>query len=92
MYYVILASLDGVFVILCLLVYIWICCTSHSFTGTSSYGWQQWCIHVETITREFNTYTIVLLLFWNLSRTTRVSKYQKGKNQGLNSQTILGES
>jgi len=28
-----------------------------------------------------HTYTIVLLLFWNLSGTTRVSKYQKGKNQ-----------
>ena len=28
-----------------------------------------------------HTYTIVLLLFWNLSRTTRVSRYQNGKNQ-----------
>jgi len=27
------------------------------------------------------THTIVLLLFWNLSGTTRVSRYQKGKNQ-----------
>ena len=26
-------------------------------------------------------HTIVLLLFWNLSGTTRVSRYQKGKNQ-----------
>jgi len=29
----------------------------------------------------FWTHTIVLLLFWNLSRTTQVSRYQKGKNQ-----------
>jgi len=27
-----------------------------------------------------HTHTIVLLLFWNLSRTTWVSRYQKGKN------------
>ena len=26
-------------------------------------------------------HTIVLLLFWNMSGTTRVSRYQKGKNQ-----------
>jgi len=28
-----------------------------------------------------HTHTIVLLLFWNMSGTTRVSRYQKGKNQ-----------
>ena len=28
-----------------------------------------------------HTHTIVLLLFWNLSGTTRVSRYQKDKNQ-----------
>ena len=28
-----------------------------------------------------HTHTIVLLLFWNLSGTTRVSRYQRGKNQ-----------
>jgi len=28
-----------------------------------------------------HTHTTVLLLFWNLSGTTRVSRYQKGKNQ-----------
>jgi len=28
-----------------------------------------------------HTHTVVLLLFWNLSGTTRVSRYQKGKNQ-----------
>jgi len=27
------------------------------------------------------THTIILLLFWNLSGTTQVSRYQKGKNQ-----------
>jgi len=26
-------------------------------------------------------HTIILLLFWNLSGTIRVSRYQKGKNQ-----------
>jgi len=26
-----------------------------------------------------HTHTTVLLLFWNMSRTTRVSRYQKGK-------------
>jgi len=31
--------------------------------------------------RYTHTHTIVLLLFWNLSRTTQVSRYQKGKNQ-----------
>ena len=28
-----------------------------------------------------HTHTVVLLLFWNLSGTTRVSRYQKGKNR-----------
>jgi len=28
-----------------------------------------------------NTHTIVLVLFWNLSATTRVSKYQKGRTK-----------
>jgi len=28
-----------------------------------------------------NTHTIVLLLFWNLPGTTRVSRYQKGKTR-----------
>ena len=28
-----------------------------------------------------HTHTTVLLLFWNLSRTTRVSRYQKGKTR-----------
>jgi len=28
-----------------------------------------------------HTHTVVLLLFWNLSGNTRVSRYQKGKNQ-----------
>jgi len=29
----------------------------------------------------YNTHTTVLLLFWNLSGTTRVSRHQKGKHQ-----------
>jgi len=28
-----------------------------------------------------HTHTVVLLLFWNLFGTNRVSRYQKGKNQ-----------
>ena len=32
-----------------------------------------------TLTQQ--THTIVLLLFWNLSGTTRVSRYQKGKTR-----------
>ena len=28
-----------------------------------------------------NTHTVVLLLLWNLSGTTQVSRYQKVKNQ-----------
>jgi len=43
MYCGILASLDGVFLILCLLICIWIHSTSHSFTSTCNYGWRQWC-------------------------------------------------
>jgi len=31
--------------------------------------------------RTSNTHTTVLLLFWNLSGTTRVSRYQKGKTR-----------
>jgi len=29
----------------------------------------------------YTQHTIILLLFWNLSGTNRVTKYQKGKNQ-----------
>jgi len=31
--------------------------------------------------QKVHTHTIVLLLFWNLSGTTRVSRYQKGKTR-----------
>jgi len=31
--------------------------------------------------KQLHTHTIVLLLFWNLSGTTRVSRYQKGKTR-----------
>jgi len=30
---------------------------------------------------DLHTHTTVLLLFWNLSRTTWVSRYQKGKTR-----------
>ena len=40
-----------------------------------------------------HTHTIVLLLFWNLSRTTQVSRYQKGKiNLDLLEQEIVSGS
>ena len=40
-----------------------------------------------------NTHTIVLLLFWNLPGTTRVSRYQKGKtNLDLLEQEIVSGS
>ena len=34
-----------------------------------------------TTTTTTSTHTIVLLLFWNLSGTTRMSRYQKGKTR-----------
>jgi len=34
-----------------------------------------------TVVWHTHTHTIVLLLFWNLSGTTQVSRHQKGKNQ-----------
>jgi len=37
-------------------------------------------VHLSTHTHA-RTHTIVLLLFWNLSGTTRVSRYQKGKTR-----------
>jgi len=44
-------------------------------------------------TNTFYTHTIVLLLFWNLSGTTRVSRYQKGKtNLDLLEQEIVSGS
>ena len=36
-------------------------------------------------------YTIVLLLFWNLSRTTRMSRYQKGKTRKVKTNLDLLE-
>jgi len=36
---------------------------------------------VRTVYGNTHTHTIVLLLFWNLSGTIRVSRYQKDKNQ-----------
>jgi len=35
----------------------------------------------DTNNRCTHTYTTILLLFWNLSGTTRVSSYQKGKTR-----------
>ena len=41
-----------------------------------------WTIKLCVLTFFTHTRTIILLLFWNLSGTTRVSRYQNGKNQG----------
>jgi len=38
-----------------------------------------------------HTHTIVLLLFWNLSMTTRVSRYQKGKTRKVKTNLDLLE-
>jgi len=38
-----------------------------------------------------HTHTIVLLLFWNLSGTTQVSRYQKGKNRQVKTNLDLLE-
>jgi len=43
--------------------------------------------------KPITTHTVVLLLFWNLSGTTRVSRYQKGKtNLDLLEQEIVSGS
>ena len=38
-----------------------------------------------------HTHTTVLLLFWNMSRTTRVSRYQKGKTRKVKTNLDLLE-
>jgi len=40
---------------------------------------------------EYVTHTIVLLLYWNLSRTTRASRYQKGKTRKVKTNLDLLE-
>ena len=44
-----------------------------------------------THTHTVHTHTIVLLLFWNLSGTTRVSRYQKGKTRKVKTNLDLLE-
>ena len=39
------------------------------------------CISTKHLLLQYNTHTTVLLLFWNMSGTTRVSRYQKGKTR-----------
>jgi len=41
--------------------------------------------------RKTHTHTTVLLLFWNMSRTTRVSRYQKGKTRKVKTNLDLLE-
>ena len=42
---------------------------------------------IESAVDNTHTHTVVLLLFWNLSRTTRVSRYQKGKTRKVKNQS-----
>jgi len=61
------------------------CCTSEPPVGQllitaecnklAGFGW------VYTVQSHTHTHTAVLLLFWNLSGTTRVSRYEKGKTR-----------
>ena len=41
--------------------------------------------------RDTHTHTTILLLFWNMSRTTRVSRYQKGKTRKVKTNLDLLE-
>jgi len=53
---------------------------SNELVDMTACGWPSWTSHFWVwSTRQTHTHTTVLLLFWNLSGTTRVSRYQKGK-------------
>jgi len=41
--------------------------------------------------KSWNTHTTVLLLFWNMSGTTRVSRYPKGKTRKVKTNLDLLE-
>ena len=43
------------------------------------------------VNNAINTHTTVLLLFWNMSRTTQVSRYQKGKTRKVKTSLDLPE-
>ena len=52
---------------------------------------QQWCILGQWLLQNTHTHTTVLLLFWNMSGTTRLSKYQKGKTRKVKTNLDLVE-
>ena len=55
-----------------------ISCSSKSRLVLPFWYWLTWVVLDNTHT---HTHTTVLLLVWNMSGSTRVSRYQKGKNQ-----------
>ena len=54
------------------------CKFQNSFTGRFL---RKLCIYDTDLHFTLINHTTVLLLFWNLSRITRVNRYRKGKNQ-----------
>jgi len=79
----------------------WVYCGKMADQFWMPFGW--WMESVRDECRPItwihtHTHTTVLLLFWNISRTTRVSRYQKGKtrkvetNQDLLEQEIVNGS
>ena len=71
------------------------CCRLWDLTQNTDRNENQF---LEIVNLTINTHTIVLLLFWNMSETTRVSRYQKGKtrksktNLDLLEQEIVSDS
>ena len=49
------------------------------------------CSNLLLVDMILHTHTTVLLLFWNMSRTTRVSRYQKGKTRKVKTNLDLLE-
>ena len=63
------------------------CCTQYSTYSSSNYlPFQPPHTHTHT-----HTHTTVLLLFWNMSGITRVSRYQKGKTRKVKANLDLLE-
>jgi len=49
------------------------------FVLSRKIGVTDWTVCTQLFYRQVTTYTTVLMLFWNMSGTTHVSRYQKGK-------------
>jgi len=72
--------------------------TANKFTNTTydtlilAISWRTLHTYTCFLKTHTHTYTIVLQLFWTLSRTTRVSRYQKGKTNLdlLEQETVSG--